>query len=200
MLATLYTTAVDLPLHEGLWALSVLWLVRMLCLFAFFQAGCPCCGGATCANCSGTAAAEYQVVLASIAAGTGFSADCTTSGQCTPYNGTFVLAKELGIDGIYKCIYKLDVTATCTYDSYTADQIVLGFYDGTGPVVYLVEVLIEEALNHNGAFPALLKWSRSYGGTPPTCAMSSEAINTTVPSTTGHCNWDGVTVPLVTSL
>lgn len=196
MLAALYSTAVDLPLYEAAWWLAALWLCRSLALWSFFISGCLCCN--TCSTCTGTPPAEYQVVLASIAAGTGFSADCPTSGECTPYNGTFVLPRNEVGEGIYQCAWKLDVTSTCNYDTYDANQIVMGIFESAGS--YGITILIEKAFNHNGALPALFTWTKGYGATPPICALSGEAINTSGSPAAGHCNWDGSTYPVVTAL
>ena len=82
MLALIETFAE--PAHTAAWWLAVLWLFRCLCLWSFFFSGCPCCTPDCTACDSGSAPAQFQVVISGVVDGV-----CS----CTVLNDTFVCSR-----------------------------------------------------------------------------------------------------------
>jgi hypothetical protein len=110
---------------------------------AFFQANCPCCGGATCAHCdTGTMPNQVQIVVSGIA-----NASCAT---CASLNGTFILTARAPIGG--NCAWQLVISEVCGPSGFTSITMQLG---GTGLNIDFGHAFLQNVRFSDGTSPEI---------------------------------------------
>lgn len=172
MLATLIHSV---PLYDAAWWLAALWFVRMLCLWSFFWANCPCCPAAGCTHCaSGTTPASYQLEAS------GFSNNGCAN--CANYNSTFVVPQNGGATSCFFTLINLGICAGDDWDmTITATAIT---------VIIDVDFIADTDL------PTFAKTGLT---APFDCSASAEAFPVTFAGDQTLCFHDGSDL-IVTSL